>query len=84
MKSRYLLLNNLAGRGYESPLSPRLVNPLRYPRYEEGPARLGWLLDLSATTVPNEDGKERSGLDLYFLQQVSLSGLAFVISEDDE
>lgn len=41
----------------------------RYPRFEEGPPRVGWLLDMSPTTVPDEEGKERSGLDLYFLQQ---------------
>ena len=40
-----------------------------YPRFEEGPPRVGWLLDMSPTTVPDEEGKERSGLDLYFLQQ---------------
>jgi len=40
-----------------------------YPRFEEGPPRLGWLLDMNATTVPDEEGRERSGLDLYFLQQ---------------
>ena len=41
----------------------------RYPRFKEAPPRVGWLLDMSATTVPDEEGKERSGLDLYFLQQ---------------
>ncbi|KAM3572228.1 hypothetical protein VYU27_005762 [Nannochloropsis oceanica] len=40
-----------------------------YSRFDEGPPRLGWLLDISATTVPDEEGRERSGLDLYFLQQ---------------
>ena len=40
-----------------------------YPRFEEGPPRLGWLLDMNATSVPDEEGRERSGLDLYFLQQ---------------
>jgi hypothetical protein len=30
---------------------------------------VGWLLDMNPTTVPDEEGKERSGLDLYFLQQ---------------
>ncbi|TFJ85676.1 hypothetical protein NSK_003184 [Nannochloropsis salina CCMP1776] len=40
-----------------------------YSRFEEGSPRLGWLLDMNASTVPDEEGRERSGMDLYFLQQ---------------
>lgn len=48
-----------------------VVLPVRYSRYQDGPARLGWLLDMNATTQVDEDNRERSGLDIYFLQQVS-------------
>lgn len=51
-----------------------LIFTLSYSRYQDGPARLGWLLDMNATTQVDEENRERSGLDLYFLQQVRKTG----------
>lgn len=43
-----------------------------YKRFEEGPEKIGWMLDMTATTIPDDSGVERSGLDVYFLEQVCI------------
>ena len=38
-------------------------------RYDDGPERLGWLLNYLPISMPDEYGNEKSGLDLYFLDR---------------
>ena len=40
-----------------------------FHRFKEGSPRLGWLLNYMATSMPDETGLERSGLDLYFIDR---------------
>lgn len=40
-----------------------------YARFEEGPDRIGYLINMLQCTLIGEDRLERSGLDMYFLQQ---------------
>ncbi len=40
-----------------------------FERYEEGPARIGYLFNMLPATLVGEDRLERSALDLFFLQQ---------------
>ena len=40
-----------------------------FARHDDGPPKLGWLLNMRATTTVGLDGSERSALDLYLLQQ---------------
>ncbi|CAM9091188.1 unnamed protein product, partial [Phaeothamnion confervicola] len=42
-----------------------------YARHTEGSPRLGWLFNMLPTTIPDVTGHEKSGLDLYFLEQAS-------------
>ncbi|CAN0298600.1 unnamed protein product, partial [Hapterophycus canaliculatus] len=44
-------------------------NPSRYERYSEGPPRLGWIFNMLPTSIPDASGNEKSGLDMYFLEQ---------------
>ena len=41
----------------------------RYDRYSEGPPRLGWIFNMLPTSIPDAAGNEKSGLDMYFLEQ---------------
>lgn len=41
----------------------------RYDRYSEGPPRLGWIFNMLPTSIPDASGNEKSGLDMYFLEQ---------------
>jgi DNA polymerase epsilon subunit 1 len=38
-------------------------------RYDEGPARVGWMFNMLPTSLPDADGREKSGLDMYFLEE---------------
>ncbi|CAN0477990.1 unnamed protein product, partial [Ectocarpus sp. 12 AP-2014] len=40
-----------------------------YDRYSEGPPRLGWIFNMLPTSIPDASGNEKSGLDMYFLEQ---------------
>eukprot|EP00752_Nemacystus_decipiens_P002463 g2319.t1 len=40
-----------------------------YDRYSEGPPRLGWIFNMLPTSIPDAAGNEKSGLDMYFLEQ---------------
>ncbi|KAJ2357938.1 DNA polymerase epsilon catalytic subunit [Coemansia sp. RSA 2618] len=43
---------------------------LGFARYQEGPTRLGWLINMHATSVMDEERQvERSAVDYYFLEQ---------------
>lgn len=48
---------------------PLALLPPRYERYKEGPPRLGWMFNMLPTSLPDPSGNERSGLDMYFLEQ---------------
>ena len=43
--------------------------PRRYERYAEGPPKLGWIFNMLPTSIPDASGNEKSGLDMYFLEQ---------------
>ena len=43
--------------------------PRRYERYSEGPPKLGWIFNMLPTSIPDASGNEKSGLDMYFLEQ---------------
>lgn len=45
------------------------VSCSRYERYSEGPPRLGWIFNMLPTSIPDDSGNEKSGLDIYFLEQ---------------
>ncbi|CAN0281855.1 unnamed protein product [Discosporangium mesarthrocarpum] len=51
------------------PLTLPLPLPSSYEKYIEGPPRLGWIFNMLPTTAPDASGIERSGLDMYFLEQ---------------
>ncbi len=41
-----------------------------FDRYEAGPAKTGWLINMHSTTVPDDDVLEgTSGVDYYFLDE---------------
>ncbi|CAN0500446.1 unnamed protein product, partial [Laminaria digitata] len=40
-----------------------------YERYSEGPPKLGWIFNMLPTSIPDASGNEKSGLDMYFLEQ---------------
>lgn len=40
-----------------------------FDRLEDGPARVGWCLNIVPSSIERDDGVEVSGVELYFLQQ---------------
>ena len=40
-----------------------------FPRYGEGPKRLGWIFNMAATTLPNEEGVDKAGVDLFLVER---------------
>eukprot|EP00329_Picozoa_sp_Boothbay-MS584-11_P000675 14265_2 len=41
-----------------------------YERYSDGPAKVGWLMNIRGTTVADVESKnEYAAVDLFFLQQ---------------
>ncbi|KAJ2384267.1 DNA polymerase epsilon catalytic subunit, partial [Coemansia sp. RSA 2559] len=48
----------------------QIDSKLGFERYQEGPMRLGWLVNMHATSVPDEEHSSvKSAVDYYFLEQ---------------
>ncbi|KAJ1780717.1 DNA polymerase epsilon catalytic subunit, partial [Coemansia sp. RSA 2399] len=48
----------------------QIDSKLGFDRYQEGPTRLGWLVNMHATSVPDEERNSvKSAVDFYFLEQ---------------
>ncbi|PIA19573.1 DUF1744-domain-containing protein [Coemansia reversa NRRL 1564] len=57
-------------RNEDVQFTDEIDSKLGFGRYQEGPQRLGWLVNMHATSVPDEErNSTKSAVDYYFLEQ---------------
>ncbi|KAI9505131.1 hypothetical protein BX070DRAFT_188883 [Coemansia spiralis] len=62
--------NSLEFRSDAVRVTDEIDSKLGFSRYQEGPTRLGWLVNMHATSVPDEDHSSvKAAVDYYFLEQ---------------
>ncbi|KAJ2585402.1 DNA polymerase epsilon catalytic subunit, partial [Coemansia sp. RSA 1804] len=62
--------NSIEFRNDDVLVNDQIDSKLGFERYQEGPTRLGWLVNMHATTVPDEErNSAKAAVDYYFLEQ---------------
>lgn len=48
-------------------LANRIDEMMGFPRFEAGPKKVGWLINMQSTTLEAKDSSGKAGVDFYFL-----------------
>jgi DNA polymerase epsilon subunit 1 len=70
---------SLEERGERTRLGNLIDEEFGFPRFESGPKKVGWLVNMHSTVLEEENGGEKAGVDYYFLDGVGGSFKATVM-----